>query len=104
MQLPLLLILLLTSGLYYKHITTVNEAPRVIRMTIVTPQLGASLNIVIDDTSRAKVRPNKTFFGAGFTNDHHLQSSKYYMVHAKRCVKANGRNLNVIWTKFSSPS
>jgi hypothetical protein len=38
-----------TRGLYYKHITIVCYAYRVIRMT---PQLGASLTTVIDDTSQ----------------------------------------------------
>ncbi len=35
------------SGLYYKHITIVNDTYRVVRMM---PLLGASLKIVIDDT------------------------------------------------------
>ncbi len=71
-----------TCGLYYKNITIVNDTSRVVRMT---PQLGASLMIVILTIMllQLSIMLLENIYSTGVTHDNrHMMIKIFFIVQA----------------------
>ncbi len=71
-------------GLYYKRIRIVNDDSRVNRMIL---QVVASPTIVIPMIPEELFMLLDNIHNAGLTQDHHLQSSKYFYSTAHWTIK-----------------
>ena len=67
-----------TSGLYYKHITIVNDDFRVVRMTL---QVVASPMIVILTTLEVSFMPLKIIYSKGIIHDERHRTIIMYLLY-----------------------